>query len=91
MHILLYFSLPKHNAIPQYVILNPLKDSHKKCLLRIITIIIIFHTYPMVVMKLVVKESSVKRNSRQLFPTPAIQSKLSCDLNEQMASNINHC
>jgi hypothetical protein len=29
------------------------------------------HTYPMVVMKLVVKVSSEKRRRRQLFPTPA--------------------
>lgn len=28
-------------------------------------------THPMVVMKLVVKEPSEKRNRRQLFPTPA--------------------
>jgi hypothetical protein len=28
-------------------------------------------TYPIVVMKLVVNESSEKRRSRQLFPTPA--------------------
>ena len=29
-------------------------------------------TYPMIVMKLVVKEPSEKRKSRQLLPTPAI-------------------
>lgn len=39
------------------------------------------NTDPIVVMKLVVKESSEKRNNRQLFPTPA-------KTNEKRENNI---
>lgn len=33
----------------------------------------VLDTHPIVVIKLVVKESSEKRNSKQLFPTPIIK------------------